>query len=192
MEKMQEILSNEGGTPVFNTYAVEIGGALWDAIYNYVWEKEHDDNYDCVLSIYGIYEEGDQKFAILRNRKDLKFFRLNFSLDEANGFVPAEDFIAVGQDFAPVNDESQFALADVEAYEATFAASKRPAEEVAPEIEIVPEETMTVEEEAAPAAVTYNLEEVPEYVEIKALYEELQTKFNEAEETITSLNNTVE
>ena len=187
MEKMQEILSNEGGTPVFNTYAVEIGGALWDAIYNYVWEKQHDEDYNCVLSIYGIYEEGDQKFAILRNRQDLKFFRLNFSLDETNGFVPAEDLILVEQDFAPVNEESQFALSDIEAYETTFAASKKP---VIEEEIVTPEVEETVEEE--PAATTYNLEEVTEYVELKALYEELQTKFNEAAETISQLNSQIE
>ena len=179
MEKMQEILSNEGGTPVFNTYAVEIGCALWDAIYNYVWEQEHD-----VYSIFGVYEEGDQKFAILRNRQDLKFFRLNFSLDEANGFVPAGTLEPVAQDFMPIEAESQFALSDVEAYEVQFAESKKPVEEVVPEAEEVAEEV--------PAAAAYNLEEVTEYVELKALYEELQTKFNEAEETINSLNITIE
>ena len=40
IEKMQEILSkDEGGTPVFNTYAVEIGGVLWEAIYEYIYKE---------------------------------------------------------------------------------------------------------------------------------------------------------
>jgi hypothetical protein len=82
MEKMQEILSNEGGTPVFNTYAVEIGDALWNAIYECLWMQYRENE----MSIYGIYEDGDQKFAILRNRKDLTYHRLNFSLTEDGGF----------------------------------------------------------------------------------------------------------
>jgi len=83
MEKMQEILSNEGGTPVFNTYAVEIGDALWNAIYDWLWMNRRDDD----LCIHGIYEDGDQKFVILRNRKDLTYYRLNFSISDENGFV---------------------------------------------------------------------------------------------------------
>ena len=73
MEKMQEILSNEGGTPVIKTYAVEIGDALWNAIYDYLWMNRRGDE----LMIFGIYEDGGQKFAILRDRKDLTYYRLN-------------------------------------------------------------------------------------------------------------------
>jgi len=54
LKKMQEILSkDEGGTPVLNTYAVEIGCSLWDAIYEYCWSQGW-----CNYSIDGIYEEG--------------------------------------------------------------------------------------------------------------------------------------
>jgi len=85
MQEMQEILSKEGGrTPVFNTYAVEIGCRLWDAIYEYIWENYHRVEYH----IAGVYEESDgQKFAILQNCKDLTYARLNFEYSEENGFV---------------------------------------------------------------------------------------------------------
>jgi len=90
MEQMQEILNNGGGTPVINNYAVEIGCSLWDAIYEYLWANRNDDS---DYTLYGVYEEGDQKFAILRNRKDLTTYRLNFSLTEENGFEPQGELV---------------------------------------------------------------------------------------------------
>jgi len=119
MEKMQEILSNEGGTPVFNTYAVEIGSQLWDAIYEYMWANQRDLD----MCIDGIYEEGSQKFAILRSRKDLTYYRLDFSLTEENGFVPGAELIKVSPEFKP-SEKSQFSLEDVEAYEVQFKKNK--------------------------------------------------------------------
>lgn len=119
MEKMQEILSNEGGTPVFNTYAVEIGSQLWDAIYEYMWANQRDLD----MCIDGIYEDGSQKFAILRSRKDLTYYRLDFSLTEENGFVPGTELTKVSPDFKP-SEKSQFSLEDVEAYETQFKKNK--------------------------------------------------------------------
>ena len=126
IEKMQEILSkDEGGTPVFNTYAVEIGGVLWDAIYQYIYDEFGlDEDYNLLYTIDGIYEDGDQKFAILRNRKDLTYYRLNFMLTESEGFLPAESLVQVTPDYKPA-EVAQFALEDVAAYEATFVESKK-------------------------------------------------------------------
>ena len=214
IEKMQEILSkDEGGTPVFNTYAVEIGGALWEAIYDYMWEHFLDEDFCLPYSIDGVFEDGDQKFAILRNRKDLTYYRLNFSLTEDGGFQPAEELVKVSPDYQPAANP-QFALEDVEAYEATFAESKKekpedpePAEEVAPEAEPAAE-AEPVEEEVAeevveevieePAAEVvedeknkYNLEEVVEYQELLEKYSTLEGKVNELNETIANYEVTV-
>ena len=220
MEKMQEILSNEGGTPVFNNYAVEIGCSLWDAIYEYVWNQfGPDEDYCSKYSIYGLFEEGDQKFVILRNRKDLTCYRLNFSLTEENGFEPMNDLVPVAPDFKPV--EPAFAAEDIEAYEAKFAADHEekpadpepapeaePEEEPAPVEEPAPEEAPVVEEEPveAPAAeepeveshddeekpVAYNLEEVVEYQELLAKYADLEGQvatLNSQIEALTAQNN---
>ncbi len=214
VKEMQEILSNEGGTPVFNTYAVEIGESLWSAIYEYIWKLGHDDDYCPLYSIDGIFEEGTQKFAILRDRKNLTYHRLNFSIDEANGFVPAEELEAVAPEYKPL-ENPQFALEAVEAYETQFSAEKKaeeeeekqPEEEPASEV-VEPEK---VEEKATPEVVEegekdddepkdkYNLEEVVEYAELKTehenlqhSYEELQTKFAELTETVNQLNAQIE
>ena len=121
METMREILSNEGGTPVFNTYAVEIGSHLWDAIYDYMWNNDNELS----MQIEGIFEEDNQKFAILRNRKDFTYYRLNFSLTEDNGFVPANELVAVS-DYKPA-EKPQFSLEDVEAFEIAYKKKKEDA-----------------------------------------------------------------
>ena len=216
IEKMQEILSkDEGGTPVFNTYAVEIGGALWEAIYDYMWAHFVDEEYCLPYSIDGIFEDGDQKFAILRNRKDLTYYRLNFSLTEDGGFKPAEELIKVSPDYQPAANP-QFALEEVEAYETTFMESKKekpedpePAPEAEPEVvdepapEVEPEEAPAAEPEEEPAAEVepevvedeknqYNLEEVVEYQELLEKYSTLEGKINELNEQIANFSAQVE
>ena len=218
MEKMQEILSNEGGTPVFTNYAVEIGDGLWSAIYDWLWANRRSDD----LYIHGIYEEGSQKFVILRNRKDLTYYRLNFSLTEDSGFVAEGDLEQVAPDFKPV--DSVFAAADVEAFEATFKAAHEeekpadpepapeadpePVEEPAPVEEPVVEDPAPVVEEEpveAPAEeepvveshedeelpVAYNLEEVVEYQELLGKYAALEEQVNQLKNTITQLNDSI-
>lgn len=217
MEQMQEILNNGGGTPVINSYAVEIGCSLWDAIYEYLWQSYHESDADYTL--YGIYEEGDQKFAILRNRKDLTTYRLNFSLTEDNGFQPQGELVQVAPDFKQV--DSQFALEEVEAYEATFKANHKEAvttENVVQEIEpavdysatqtaeesvqqepvveettahtefsAVTEETTPVQESEEQSVVEYKLDEIPEYQELLTKYSTLEGQVEELQKTITNL-----
>ena len=213
MEKMQEILSNEGGTPVFNTYAVEIGSRLWDAIYDYVWMNFHGIEY----SVDGIFEEGGQKFAILRNRKDLTYYRLNFSYTEEDGFKVDGDLTKVAVDFKPL-EEAQFAAADVEAYELQYSekkaaeeaepkaeevpAAEEPSEPVveepaaapaepevvpAEEPEVVPEEPVVESHEDEEKPVEYNLEEIVEYQELLNKYSELEGKITELQNAIAAL-----
>jgi len=204
---------------VFNTYAVEIGESLWRAIYDYIWVIGHDEDYCPLYSIDGIFEEGTQKFAILRDRKNLTYHRLNFSIDEANGFVPADALEAVAPEYKPL-ENPQFALEAVEAYEAQFAADKKKKEEEEkePEDGEKPAEGENKGEEDPKAnegedddndkkkKKNYNLEEVVEYTELQTEhetlqnsfndlnknYEELQTKFAELTESVNQLNAQIE
>ena len=207
VKEMQEILSNEGGAPVFNTYAVEIGESLWNAIFEYIWEFGHDENYCPKYTIDGIFEEGTQKFAILRDRKNLTYHRLNFSLDEANGFVPAETLEAVAPEYQPL-ETPQFSEEAVAAYEAKFVEEKKEVkeEEIEPEEEPAAEESEEDKEEDEQPEVKYNLEEVVEYAELQAEhetlqnsyselnknYEDLQAKFAELTESVNQLNAQIE
>ena len=221
MEKMQEILSNEGGTPVVNAYAVEIGDALWSAIYDYLWRTHRDDD----LIVYGIYEDGDQKFVILRNCKDLTYYRLNFSLSEESGFMPEGGLTQVSPDFKPAG-EAQFALEAIEAYKAEYAKSKEekesseaeketpvvedpapaeseqvikeePVAEPVVEEEPVKEEPVVVEEPAPAKAESDNDgegESEPARYNLEEVveYTELLNKYAELEGKVAELNKTIE
>ena len=212
MKKMQENLSNEGGTPVFNTYAVEIGGRLWDAIYDYMWEHRPVGSGDLTYIIEGIYEEGTQKFAILQDRKDLTYYRLDFSLTETDGFKPTESLVKVSLDFKPAGSPAQFAFEDVKAYEEKFMESKveKPedntiveqvvVEEVNPIVEETPAaEITTVVEDPAPAVVQpasndgesktveYNLNNIPEYQELLNKYSTLESQVQELQKALDAV-----
>lgn len=219
--QIQEILE-KGGTPVFTTYAVEIGESLWSTIYGYIWDSfGPDEEFLPKYSVYGIYEEGEQKFVVLVDRKNLKYYRLDFTLSEENGFVPANELSEVALDFKPV--EPQFAAEDVQAYEVTFAAERKDAEEkeeaaeVEPEVESAEEEPVDEPEEAEEPAVEEPQEEPAEPVaeeqepqaepeqELQEVeepakynldevveYQELSTKYAELESKVEELNKQIE
>ena len=80
--------------------AVNIGdmwGRIWDII-----EQKHEWDY----SISGIYEEDNQKFAILKNR-DQNLYRLNFTLTE-EGLTASDEVIEVKQDFIDTDNIRKF------------------------------------------------------------------------------------
>lgn len=129
MNDLKELIK-EGGTKVFSIYAVEIGDNLWNSLWNYTLEKYPDANnvYSSVYAIEGVCEEDSQKFAVLQNRTDNKYYRLNFSLNETDGFVPADALIEVTESYTPAA-EPQFSLEAVKTYETEYASKKKAEEE---------------------------------------------------------------
>ena len=210
MEEMKNILE-KGGTSVMNTYAVEIGCSLWDQIYDYLDNNYPDGEGECHCSLYrieGIYEEESKKFVILQERSSGKYYQLNFNLGEETGFAAEGEMFEVSQTFVPAA-EAQFALEAVEAYEATrYAAApaveeeeegapagseETPAEPVAEEEPVEEPEPQPAEEPVVeePAPVAYNLDEIPEYVELLARYNALEASYNELNNSVEGLNNTI-
>lgn len=125
MNELKELIK-EGGAPVFTTFAVEIGDALWGALYTYLETKfprdlkdgECEDCYRCSkYSIDSIWEEGTQKFAILKERANGKLYRLDFAWTEA-GFNSEGSTVEVEKSYVPVSEKPTFALDAVEAFEA--------------------------------------------------------------------------
>lgn len=183
MKEVKEIL-NEGGAPVFTTYAVEIGDSLWTAIYDYLIATYADEEceYCTVYRIEGIYEEGDQKFAILQHRTSMDYFRMNFTITE-EGFSVSGDLIAVEKEFVPAA-EPQFALDAYENFVSEYAASKKSAkEDEEEEKEEVcekcgkPLNECECEEEDEDKKDKYVLEEIPEYMELSKNYSTLQADY---------------
>ena len=129
MNDLKELIK-EGGTKVFSRYAVEIGDNLWNSLWNYTLEKypDTDNIYSSVYAIEGVCEEDSQKFAVLQDRADNKYYRLNFSLNETDGFVPADALIEVTESYTPAA-EPQFSLEAVKTYETEYASKKKAEEE---------------------------------------------------------------
>lgn len=189
MKELKEMM-NEGGTPVFTVYAVEIGDALWSALYDYlVAAHPHEENeWSSKYRIEGIYEEGDQKFAILRDNSNGNYFRMNFSISE-EGYSFGEELIAVEKEFVPVTEEPQFALDAYDAYVAEYAESKKKPEEN-PEDKKCPECGKLLDEcecEKEGKKDKYVLEEIPEYMELSENYTELKDKYSVLEASNATL-----
>ena len=198
MNMMKEILE-KGGESVVTNYAVEIGDALWSAVYDFLVDTYPDENdkYCSKYRIEGIYEEDGNKFIVLVERENTTYYKLNFTLTEENGFVADGELIPVEKTFEPV-----FAPEAVAAYETSYAAAKLESEAPAaepieepevpaePEEEPVPAEEPIAEPEPAPAA--YQLDEIPEYVELQNTYAELRSSFEglttERDNLITEIN----
>lgn len=216
MNELKELLK-EGGAKVFNRYAVEIGDSLWSALWEYVNKAFPDgsNNYCSKYRIDGVFEDNSQKFAILQDRGDMKYYRLNFSLNDSDGLVPGEGLIEVTKSYTPAT-EPQFALDAVEAYETEFkkkqeeeenkkanddkgdnsgdpekkkddSSSKNNGQKSENE-----DDDPSKDDKDDKKKKKYSLDEIEEYVNLKAQYEELQNKFSllEAENKTLSETNT--
>ena len=206
MNELKEYLKEGGAKEVFTRYAVEIGDALWSALYSHI-EKAYPDVQNCYCSVYrveGIFEDNGQKFAVLQSRADMKYYRLNFALTEDTGFVPSDTLIEVTKSYTPA-EEPQFALEAVEEFETEYAKKKKEEEEDkdGKDGQKKPEDNSDDDgeekcekcgkkksectcdddddDEDKKKKSKYNLEEVVEYAELKAQYEELEAKFSALE-----------
>ena len=178
MNEMKEIL-NEGGAPVFTTYAVEIGDSLWTALYNRVNETH---------KIEAVCSEDPQLFAVLQSREDDKYYRLNFSIVENE--ITFEEEVTEFDSYTPA-EEPQFALADVEAFEVEFKKKKdeedkdddkKPEDDDEGKEDPKPEDDDDDEDDEEKKKkdkkAKYTLEEIPEYVELSTQYSELKEKYD--------------
>ena len=228
MNELKELIK-EGGAPMFTTFAVEIGDALWGALYSYLetnfprdLKEGEEECYRCSkYSIDSIWEEGTQKFAILKERANGKLYRLDFSWTEA-GFASAGSTIEVEKSYVPVTDKPVFSLEEVEAFEEkryslednsgkdddnknedslddpTFAKkdeeedkeNNKGDEKKCPECG-KPKDECTCKDEEEDKKKKYNLEEIPEYVELLDKYSNLENDFNALKTTNETLTNQV-
>ena len=200
MNELKDYL-NKGGEKVFTRYSVEIGDALWTALYSHV-----ADTY----GIESVCEDGEQKFAVLT--ADDKYYRLDFSINEENVVEFAAE-ASLLEDYVP-GEEPQFDAAAVEEY----AKSKKSEEdedkkdegednnadeEKCPECgkpkdecECEDEEEEKCEECGKPKSECecekgkkekYNLDEIQEYVELGEKYSKLEAEYAAAQQKIADL-----
>ena len=189
---------NKGGEKVFTRYAVEIGDALWTALYSHV------------EGTYGIEsvceDEGQVLFAVLTDA-DNKYYRLDFSVAE-DGSVAFAAEATLLEEYTPA-EEPQFSAEAV----AEYAKSKKKDEEEEEKEEPKKDDEGSKDDEKCPKCgkpksececededededdkkkgkkEKYNLDEIQEYVELSANYSALETNYANAQARITELEN---
>ena len=204
MKEIKTLLQKGGSSPVnITTYAVEIGDALWCRVHDYLVEKYPDEecDYCSIYRIRGIFEEDGQKYVLLATKGDDVIYKLNFVID-GDSVIFGEELIEGTMEFVPQdglkNDEevNEFALQ----YAANHAeATAEPEVVVIPEAEVEePEDAPVVEEpvvepeaDPTPAPASYNLEEIPEYVELAQEYAKLTREYDALKGQVDELNNTI-
>ena len=189
MNELKELM-NKGGEKVFTRYAVEIGDALWTALYSHV---------EGTYGIESVCEDGEQKFAVLT--ADDKYYRLNFSILE-DGTVEFAAEAELMEDYVP-GEEPQF---DADAV-AEYAKSKKDegkkpeddeddddGEEKCPkcgkpksECECEGEDDDDDEDKKKGKKEKYNLDEIQEYVELSNNYSALEANYSAAQTRISEL-----
>lgn len=202
MQEIKKILNEGGATKMFSKYSVNINDNVWNGIYKYLGEY-HLDNSNNHYSLYrvdGIYEENEQKFVVLQNYTDSKYYRVNFSLSEAGEVEINNSLIEVTSSYE-VPEEPQFAAEEVENYENNLGKNSEnldnsekidnPISDNSSEgTETSEEDNSSISEPVADkcgkcgkdkeecTCLTYSLDEIPEYVELKNQYSDLETRYN--------------
>lgn len=164
------------------TYAVKIGDAIWNALYSLMAEK-YPAEVGSTYAIKGFYEEEGQKFALLCHREDNNLIRIDFSVDEAENVIFAEEVTEFAAENVP--EEVQFEAEAVSEFESTFFKKKEDEEEKKEddksdegdpeEKEEEPKEDEEDDEDKKKKK--YSLEEIPEYVELSNQFAELTAKY---------------
>ena len=194
MNELKELL-NKGGEKVFTRYAVEIGDALWTALYSHV------------EGTYGIEsvceDEGQKLFAVLT--ADEKYYRLDFSVAEDGSVVFAAEVVEL-EGYTPA-EEPQFNADAVAEYAKSKKEEKKPEEdddkkpedgdeEKCPkcgkpksECECEDEDDDDEDEDKKKKGKKekYNLEEIQEYVELSNNYSALEANYSAAQTRISEL-----
>ena len=193
MSELKDLL-NKGGEKVFTRYSVEIGDALWDALYSHV---------EGTYGIESVCEEGEQKFAVLI--ADEKYYRLDFSVNEDGTVEFAAEAVAL-EDYTPA-EEPQFSAEAVAEYaskkkkkkddeeeeeedkkpEEEKKEDKKPEDESSDDDDEDEEEDEEKKKKKKGKKSKYNLEEVQEYVELSEKYSTLETEYSNAQSKIADL-----
>ena len=196
MNELKDLLNKEE-KKVFTRYAVEIGDALWTALYSHV---------EGIYGIESVCEDGEQKFAVLT--ADDKYYRLDFSINEENIVEFAAEVTDL-EDYTP-SEEPQFDAAAVAEYKAKKDEEKNPPkkdegseggeEEKCPkcgkpksecECEGEDDDDDEDDDKKKGKKEKYNLEEIQEYVELSEKYSALETDYSNAQQRIEDLESQI-
>lgn len=213
MQDIKNLLNEGGKKKMFSRYSVSINDNIWNGIYKYLGEYHLDNNKEhySLYRVDGVYEENEQKFVVLQNYADSKYYRVNFSLSDEGAVEINNSLIEVTSTYE-TSEEPQFVAEEVETYENNLVKNSENLdnsdEKDNPISDNSSEGTKTNEaNEDNPVSVptadkcgkcgkdksectclTYSLDEIPEYIELKNKYSELETNYN----TLLEVKNNLE
>ena len=182
MNEIKDLLNKGGEDKVITRYAVAVGDALWNALYSHV--EINYKNY----AIESVCEEEGQLFSVLHSEED-KYYRLNFSVSENNEYNFESEVVEL-EGYVP-ETEPQFSLEEIEKY-----AKEKNEDKTDKDNSSKKDNTSEEDEKKCPECgkaldectckkkdeedkKKYNLEEIPEYIELRNTYSALETSFNE-------------
>jgi hypothetical protein len=190
MNEVKNLVDKGGAQQMYTTYAVEVGDSLWNTLYDATCEK---------YSLVGVYEDGEQKFAIAQGNEDNKYYRLNFSVCDGGVYSLEENMTEVA-DYTPA-EEVQFSPEAVAQYKKNKDEEDKSKKENKsnpdnksedensnkeeksndgkdPEKKGSKEDEDNEDDEKKKKKKEYSLDEIPEYVDLKTKYSELEEKYN--------------
>lgn len=177
MKELKDLLSKGETEQVFTRSNVEIGDALWTALYSFI-ENNYSDENGLMYSIQSICENEEQKFVVLNSEE--KSYKLAFSCseDETLSFEELQEM----EEFD--TNEPQFSKEAVEEYSKNKKEQDKKEKENSENSDDNTEDKKCPkcgkpEEECTCGKDKYVLEEIPEYVELQATYAALETQYNE-------------
>lgn len=186
MNELTKLLSKEEQR-VLTRYSVTIGDALWTALYDYA------ENLDNAYDIVGVYEDGEQKFAVLKAED--KYSRVDFAVNKDGAYTIGTELVAF--DSYEPDAEPQFAAEAVAEYVAQ-KKGKKDEEETEENKDTTEENKNTTEENSSKSEdeedddkkknkKNYSLEEIPEYVELRDAFNTLKTQYTALESDFNAM-----
>ena len=179
MNELTKLLNKEEQR-VLTRYSVTIGDALWTALYEYT------ENLDRAYDIVGVYEDGEQKFAVLK--ADDKYSRIDFSINEDNTYTIGAELVAF--DSYEPDAEPQFAAEAIAEYVAQ-KKGKKEEEDTEENEDTTKKENTSEDEDKKKKKKEYSLEEIPEYVELRDAFNTLKTQYDALEVNYNNMKTSV-
>lgn len=178
MNELKNLLNKEEQR-VFTKYDVTIGDALWTALYSYV------ENLKDAHEIVGFYEDGEQKFAVLKAENELS--RLDFTLGEDGTPTFGTELIAFEAKVEP-----QFTSEEIAEYAKKKQDEGKDKKEDSEKTDDNTEDTSNEEDNKEEdkdkkKKKTYSLDEIPEYTELMTNYETLKGDYNTLQEQFSQM-----
>ena len=179
MNQMKEILNEGGKQPVFNKYDVNIGDALWTALYDYSNEQ---------YTIAGVFEEEGKTFAVLKSQDQDNYYRLDFSF-ENDVFSPIGELTDMPEFSA---ENAQFSAQDTldfkkkEDKKGMCKSEKKPEDD---EEKPADDDNSEDEEEKKKKEKKdkYELTDIPEYVALQEEFNTLKANYASLEQEVVAL-----